>query len=71
MTIGACSLYRLEQARERARRLLTAAKDGADPAADRDQARKAPTVNERRIATLQSMRSCAKSPQVSRRTDAT
>ena len=25
---------------------LTAAKDGADPAADRDQARKAPTVNE-------------------------
>ena len=46
MTIGACSLYRLEQARERARRLLTAAKDGADPAADRDQARKAPTVNE-------------------------
>jgi integrase len=46
MTIGSCALFRLEQARERARRLLSAAKDGGDPAAERDQARKAPSVSD-------------------------
>jgi len=46
MTIGSCALFRLEQARERARRLLSAAKDGEDPAAKRDKARKAPSVSD-------------------------
>ena len=46
MTIGSCSLFRLEQARDRARRLLSVAKDGGDPASERDQARKAPLVSD-------------------------
>jgi integrase len=46
MTIGSCALFRLEQARERGRRLLLAAKDGEDPAAERDKARKAPSVSD-------------------------
>ena len=35
MTIGSCSVFKLEQARERARKLLSAAKDGGDPATER------------------------------------
>jgi hypothetical protein len=46
MTIGACSLFRLEQARDRARRMLIAAKDGNSPAAERDAARTALTIRE-------------------------
>src|SRR5947208_1719793 len=46
MTIGSCALFKLEAARERARKLLSAAKDGADPSADRERQRTAPTVAE-------------------------
>jgi integrase len=46
MTIGSSTLLRLEQARERARRLLLAAKDGGDPAAERDETRKAPNISD-------------------------
>jgi integrase len=46
MTIGSSVLFRLEQARERARRLLSAAKEGGDPAAERDRARTAPKVSD-------------------------
>ena len=46
MTLGACSLFKLEQARERARRMLVAAKDGKGPAAERDAAKAALTVRE-------------------------
>jgi integrase len=46
MTIGSCALFRLEQARERARRFLLAAKDGGDPAAERDEGRRAPSVSD-------------------------
>ena len=46
LTIGPTSAFRLEQARKRARKLIVEAKDGADPASDRSDARKAPTVSE-------------------------
>jgi integrase len=46
VTLGACSLFKLEQARERARRMLVAAKDGKGPAAERDAAKAALTVRE-------------------------
>ena len=46
MTIGSCALFRLEQARDRGRRFLSAAKDSEDPAAERDKARKAPSVSD-------------------------
>lgn len=44
MTIGSCKIYKLEEARARARKLLLRAKDGADPAAEKSEARQAPTV---------------------------
>ena len=43
--IGSCGTFRLEEARERARRLLVSVRDGADPSGDRKQARRAPTVS--------------------------
>jgi integrase len=46
VTLGACTVFRLEEARERARRMLVAAKDGKGPAAERDAARTALTVRE-------------------------
>jgi integrase len=46
LTIGGCSLFRVEEARKRARKLLVEVKDGADPASDRKDTRKAPTVGE-------------------------
>src|SRR6266568_4990662 len=46
MTIGSCAVFRLEDARERARKLLSAAKDGGDPATDRERQRTAPTIAE-------------------------
>jgi integrase len=45
-TIGASAVLRLEQARARARRLLVAVSDGADPARARADARKAETVSQ-------------------------
>src|SRR5262249_49983983 len=42
--IGACGTFRLEEARERARRLLVSIHDGGDPSGDRKQKRQAPTV---------------------------
>jgi integrase len=42
--IGACGTFRLEEARERARRLLVSIRDGGDPSGDRKQKRQAPTV---------------------------
>lgn len=45
VTIGACSLYKLEQARDRARRMLVAAKDGIpEDASTRAPRRNAPTA---------------------------
>lgn len=44
LTIGTTKVYRLEEAEKRARRILVDAKDGGDPAAERDEARKAKTV---------------------------
>jgi integrase len=46
VTLGACSIFKLEQARERARRMLVAAKDGKSPAAERDAAKTALAVRE-------------------------
>jgi integrase len=46
VTIGACSLLKLEQARDSARRMLVSAKDGKGPAAERDAAKMASTVRE-------------------------
>jgi integrase len=46
MTIGSTAVFKLEQARERARKALAAAKDGKDPAAERQEARKVITVAE-------------------------
>jgi integrase len=43
-TIGAHGLYTVEKAREKARRLLQAVRDGRDPAAEKDDALTAPTV---------------------------
>ena len=45
-TLGSAATLRLEEARRRARKLLVAVKDGADPAADRVNAREAVTVAE-------------------------
>jgi integrase len=42
--IGACGTFRLEEARERARRLLVSVRDGADPSGDRQLKHKAPTI---------------------------
>src|SRR5260221_318610 len=44
MTVGNCAVFKLEQARKRARKHLVSAKDGFDPLADREAARYAPTV---------------------------
>jgi integrase len=46
VTIGGCALWKLEDARKRAREMLVAAKDGRSPAAARDAARKAPSVRQ-------------------------
>lgn len=46
MTIGSSALLRLEQARERARRFLLAAKDGRDPAVERHETRTAPNISD-------------------------
>jgi integrase len=44
MTVGGCAVFKLEQARKRARKHLVSAKDGIDPLAEREAARYAPTV---------------------------
>jgi integrase len=42
--IGACGTFRLEEARERARRLLVSVRDGEDPSGDRRLKRQAPSM---------------------------
>jgi integrase len=42
--IGACGTFRLEEARERARRLLVSVRDGDDPSGDRKLKRQAPSM---------------------------
>jgi len=45
-TIGTVGVLEVEQAREKARKLLVAVKEGADPASDRIEERGAPTVED-------------------------
>src|SRR5262249_46238532 len=46
LTLGGCSLFKVEAARKRARKLLVEVKDGADPASERKETRKSPTIAE-------------------------